>query len=244
MTAFDTLQYGDVWFAGPDSEREAWLAGVREERARVARALHDTLLQGVTGIALQLRAALNLLQRDPEEATELIAAIATLAELTSRETRRAVSAMRAGAPDEGELATAIVEAIRGAGRSDGVEVVALPGERTCDMPPLVRDTVFRVGLEAVQNALKHARARRIEVLVACDPHGVRLDVRDDGWGFDVAADFRSYSDHWGLVGMREQAERIGATLRVRSAPGSGTTVTLSAPLDAAGRFGSARPAAA
>ena len=240
----DTLQYGDAWFAGPDSEREAWLAGVREERARVARALHDTLLQGVTGIALQLRAALSLLQRDPEEATELIGAIATLAELTSQDTRRAVSAMRAGAPEEGELATAIVEASRGAARSDRVEIVAVPGERPCDVPLLVRDTVFRVGLEAVQNALKHARARRIEVSVTCDAHRVRLVVRDDGRGFEVASDFRSYADHWGLVGMGEQAERIGATLRVRSAAGSGTTVTLVAPLHAVRRSGRARPAAA
>lgn len=235
MTAIDTLQYGDAEFAGPDSEREAWCAGVREERARVARALHDTLLQGVTGIALQLRAALRLLQRDPEEATELITAIATLAELTSQETRRAVSAMRAGAPDRREVATAIVEASRGAARSDGVEIVAASGEPPFDMPAIVRDTVFRVGLEAVQNALKHAGAGRIEVRVACDAHSMRLVVRDDGRGFEVAADFRSYADHWGLLGMREQAERIGATLRIRSAPGSGTTVTLTAPLHAVRR---------
>jgi signal transduction histidine kinase len=235
VTSIDTLQYGDAEFAGPDSEREAWCAGVREERARVARALHDTLLQGVTGIALQLRAALRLLQRDPEEATELITAIATLAELTSQETRRAVSAMRAGTPDNGEVATAIVEASRGAARSDGVEIVAASGEQPFDMPAIVRDTVFRVGLEAVQNALKHAGAGRIEVRVACDAHRMRLVVRDDGRGFVVATDFRSYADHWGLLGMREQAERIGATLRIRSAPGCGTTVTMTAPLHAVRR---------
>jgi signal transduction histidine kinase len=196
----------------------------------MARALHDTLLQGVTGIALQLRSALRLLESAPDEATELIAAVATLAELTSREARRAVWVMRAGAPEGAELAAAIVEASRQAARPAGVELAASPRGRPCPMPAIARDTLFRVGLEAVHNALKHAGARRIEVRVAYEPRQVQLVVRDDGRGFEVDPDFRSYADHWGLLGMREQAERVGAVLRVDSAPGSGTTVELTVPL--------------
>jgi signal transduction histidine kinase len=94
---------------------------------------------------------------------------------------------------------------------------------------VIEDTVLRVGREAVVNAVKHAEAHRIGVLIAYGARAVRLEVVDDGRGFLVEPDLRAYAGHWGLLGMRERADRVGGTLTIQSAAGAGTTIALLIP---------------
>ena len=97
------------------------------------------------------------------------------------------------------------------------------------IPAVVEDTVFRVAQEAVINASRHSGARSIRVALGYEPRGVRLTVEDDGRGFTVDPHGRSHGGHWGLLGMRERAERVEGQLVVRSAEGTGTTIELQVP---------------
>lgn len=223
---------------------EARFAGIIEERSRMAREIHDTLLQGVTGIALQLRAAMPGLRHAPRQAADTLEGIAALAEQTSRDARRAVWDMRVAAPDGADLADALADVGRRAAGKSGAIVEATRSGKVCALSRTIRDTVFQVGQEALANALKHAEAGRVVVSIAYEPRAVRLTVRDDGRGFQVEPDFRSYEGHWGLLGMGEQAKRIGATLTVNSAPGGGTTIDLWVPLPARKRPRRGHPAKA
>lgn len=195
-----------------------------EERTRLAREIHDSLLQGVTGIMLQLRASLPSLHGAPAAATESIRRVVELAESTIRDARRAVWDMRALPLVTKGLPKAIEEAVQRAAGTIALDF-AIKGESR-PLRPDVEDTVFRVAQEAVVNAVKHADAKRISVRLTYAPRSVRLTVTDDGRGFLVKRPFGAHAGRWGLLGMRERAERIGASLAIRSAPNRGTTVTL------------------
>jgi signal transduction histidine kinase len=100
----------------------------------------------------------------------------------------------------------------------------------CDEPDTlfaVKEALYRIAQEAMQNAVKHARPSRLEVRLAREPEGLSLAVRDDGIGFDPSA---AYPGHLGLRSMRERAERLGGTLEILSAPGRGTQVRAHIPL--------------
>jgi signal transduction histidine kinase len=216
----------------------ARFAGVLEERTRLAREIHDTLLQGITGIALQLRAALPDVQTSPGAALAALERIAGLAEQTSREARQAVWDIRP-APLSGQAFAEAVEST--ARRIIGGEPIALRMRtlgRARRLGPNVQATVLRVVREAVANTVRHARASTIHVTLSFAPRSVRVTVADDGCGFTVEPDFRTYAGHWGLLGMHERAREIGASLGVRSAPSQGTQVTLAVSVPSATRNGS------
>jgi len=103
--------------------------------------------------------------------------------------------------------------------------VAVDGDAT-PLSALIEDTILRIAQEAVANAVKHSGSPRIAVSLAYEPNAVTLTVADTGVGFDVASAFHTYLGRWGLLGMRERADRIGASLEVRSRAGQGTTVAL------------------
>jgi PAS domain S-box-containing protein len=210
---------------------EARFAAALEERTRLAREIHDSLLQGVTGIALQLRATLPRLRA--AEAAEAIRKVVELAESTIRDARRAVWDMRAPSLVQKGLPDALEEAVRRV--ADGVKVVFEVGGKPRPLAAEAEDTIFRVGQEATLNAVKHASAKKISVKLAYKTRDVTLTVSDDGRGFRVEQAFRAYAGRWGLLGMRERAERIGATLDVRSAAGRGTKVELRVPVSRAAR---------
>ncbi|HJQ18990.1 MAG TPA: MEDS domain-containing protein [Gemmatimonadaceae bacterium] len=205
---------------------EARFAAVLEERTRLAREIHDSLLQGVTGIALQLRATLPRLRSSA--ATSAIEGVVELAESTIRDARRAVWDMRAPALAQKGLASALEEAVRRTAGRVKLEFVITGKQR--ELRPEVEDTLFRIGQEATLNAVKHGKAKRISVSLTYKPRSVTLAITDNGRGFNVDQAFRAYSGHWGLLGMRERADRIGAALNIRSAAGRGTVVQLRVPI--------------
>jgi signal transduction histidine kinase len=97
------------------------------------------------------------------------------------------------------------------------------------MPPEVESVMFRVASEAVTNVVRHAHARTVRVMLIYGDRSVRLAVQDDGRGFAVDPDLRTYAGHWGLLGMRERASQLRGRFRVRSAPGAGTKIMLQVP---------------
>jgi signal transduction histidine kinase len=201
-----------------------------EERTRLAREIHDTLLQHVTGIALQLRAALPHVQTSPHDAFTTLQRVADLAEDTSREARQVVWDMRPNVIDEEEFVQAVEITAR---RILGGAPIALHFAVSGDprrLPEEAQRVVLRIVQEAMANVVRHAAAKAIRLTLSFGARRLRVVVADDGRGFMVSSDFRSYVGHWGLVGMQERADQIGGLLQVKSAPNRGTTVTLELPI--------------
>jgi PAS domain S-box-containing protein len=212
---------------------EARFAAMLAERTRLAREIHDTLLQGFTGIGLKLVAVANRVTGQPETAAELREVVA-LAQKTLEDARRAVWDMRSPSLAAEEftaaLRTAAEESTQGTGLSLACDMEGLP--RPVD--PEVEAVVFRVVQEALANTVKHAAAQSVRVRCVFGPRQLRVTIDDDGKGFTVDPDFRAYGGHWGLLGMRERAGQIGAKVAVRSSPGQGSRVTLLVPYHARG----------
>jgi len=214
---------------------KARFAGILEERTRLARELHDTLLQGVTGIALQLGTVLPYVRTSPDAAAKELERIVELALATSRDARQAVWDMRPPVLDDSEFVRAVeVTAQRlVSGAAIAVRVTVAGAVRPLSLTH--QSVVLRVVQEAVGNAVRHAEARTIRVSLAYRDRSIRVAVVDDGRGFAVETDFHSYQGHWGLLGMQERAGSLSGELVVRSAPGRGTRVTLAVPYRARSR---------
>ena len=204
---------------------EARFAAMLDERIRIARELHDTLLQGFTGVGLQLVAVTNRVAGPPE----IVAALHDVVALTQRTlegARRAIWDIRpassAGGDFVGTLRAAAEEAVRGTDvRLDFVvEGSVLP------TGPDVEAAVLRVMQEAITNVVKHAAAPTVRVVLMYEPTRIRLTVTDHGRGFVVDPEFRAYGGHLGLLGMQERASQVRGTLTVRSSPGQGTDIVL------------------
>jgi PAS domain S-box-containing protein len=201
---------------------------VLEERTRLAREIHDTLLQGFTGVALRLVAAINRVA-GPPEATAALRDVVELARMTLEDARRAVWDLRSPALEGGDLTATLrsvaEDCIRGTELTLAFESTGPP--RPVD--PAAIAVAVRVVQEAITNAVKHAAAHTVQVHLAFEARGLRLAVSDDGRGFVVDPDLRAYGGHWGLLGMRERASQVRGRLRIRSSPGQGTEVVFLAP---------------
>ena len=200
------------------------------ERTRIARDLHDTLLQSFHGVLLRLQTVSQLMRERPMEAQEkLESTIDEVAEAIT-EGRDAVQGLRESTIQSNDLALAISTLGEGLA-SDSTSQrsgfrVAVEGEAR-DLHPILRDEIFRIAAEALRNAFQHAQARKIEVEIRYDDEQFRLRVRDDGKGIDPAVLSRhSTEGHYGLPGMRERATLIGGKLVVWSEVGAGTKVEL------------------
>ncbi len=201
-----------------------------EERARMAREIHDTLAQGLTAIGLHVEGALNLLEKDPPRARDrLQRALATTRE-SLEEARRSVLELRAAPLDGKPLGEALAALGRAFTSETGVRVhVQASGDP--NLSPRVESELFRIAQEALANVRRHAHAHEVEVSLHADRANVRLEVRDDGRGFDPRV---RREGHHGIDGMRERARLLGGRLRIASEPGRGTKIVATAPL-AAGR---------
>jgi signal transduction histidine kinase len=209
------------------------------ERVRVAGEVHDTLLQGFTGVTLQLQGAVQRWHADGRhDAANELSRVLSLADETLREARDAVWDLRASETDDGDLAGALENAVRRAIGASGTHLrFAVSGTRR-PLAPAIQMALVRIAREAAFNAMKHAKPPTVELLLSYEPSSVRLDVRDDGQGLlrsDI--DAAAPGGHWGVVGMRERARRVGGTLEIRSAPGRGTALSLSIPTESRPREG-------
>ena len=197
------------------------------ERTRVARELHDTLLQTVQGSKL---VADNALSR-PEDAVRMYRAMEQVSGWlgqASTEGRAAVNALRASTQETNDLAEALDHAIENCRRQGSLQAsLSVAGEGR-EMHPVVRDEVYRIGYEAIRNACTHSGGSRLEVGLTYG-HDLIVRVSDNGVGIDPAFASAGREGHFGLQGMRERAARIGATLTVMSSASSGTEIKVVVP---------------
>ena len=213
------------------------------ERTRIARELHDTLLQSFQGLLLRFQSVAKLLPDRPIEAEQRLHVALDQAAAAITEGRDAVQGLRSSALEMNELADGIKaiaeELTRDTAPADSpaIEVEIEGGPR--NLNPIVRDEAYRIASEALRNAVRHAKAKRIMVEIRYDKRQFRLRVRDDGQGIDESIVQRQPSGHFGLPGMRERAEIVGGNLEVWTRLDSGTQVELTIPgaiaYDARGR---------
>ncbi len=206
-----------------------------DERLRIARELHDTLLQSFHGLMFQFQAARNLLPRRTGSAMQALDEALLAAELALAEGRDAIRDLRPEAVaqrDLAELLTTVGQESVKAGAADG----NLPSFRVIvegkprKLSPTLQCETYRIASEVIRNAFNHALASNIEVEIRYDEHQLRLRIRDDGKGIDLKdVEVNGRPGHWGLPGIRERAERIGSHLEVWSEAGAGTEVELRVP---------------
>jgi PAS domain S-box-containing protein len=199
-------------------------ASILEERNRMAREIHDTLAQAFTGILVQAGAATQVLTDDLEATQAHLDMIEELARSGLAEARRSVTALRPQLLEEGDLSSALhrlVTQMRAA--TDTALVYEIQGT-AYSLPAEVENHLLRMGQEALTNAIKYANAGEIRVELVYDNTQCILRVKDDGRGFGVGS--IPLSSGFGLLGMSERAERIGAQLMIQSQPEQGTEIVV------------------
>jgi signal transduction histidine kinase len=205
-------------------------AAVLEERQRLAREIHDTLAQGLTGVVTQLEAAEAALEDRPGAARGHLDTARRLARDSLGEARRSVNALRPGPLEEGRLVDALADVAAGWTRDRGVPATVTTVGQARPLPSETEVTLLRVAQEALANAGRHAGASAVALTLAFADGQVSLDVTDDGAGFDPASPPPSPSGGgYGLTAMRERVAALQGSLDVESGPGQGTTVVATIP---------------
>ena len=197
------------------------------ERNRIAQELHDTLLQGFLSASMQAQIVAERLSPDSPVKPGLNRALELMRQVIE-EARNAVRGLRSSQSASIDLEQALVR-IRDEFDDDSIDFrVVSEGERR-NLHPVLRDDIYRISREAVLNAFRHSQASRIEVEITYASSALRLSIRDNGLGLDAQTLKTGRDGHWGLSGMRERADRIGARFYLRSTPGSGTEIELTLP---------------
>ena len=214
---------------------DAGLEARVNERARIARELHDTLLQSFQGLVFRFQAARNQLPDRPEEASETLDSALVSADRALEEGRSSIQELRSEVLKESNMEEVLLAMGRELASSKNGEYSSPPlrviveGTRRAKRA-MIREEIYRIARELLRNAYRHAHARSIEVELRYDDDAFVLIVRDDGKGIDTSVlKGRGRSGHWGLPGMYERAEGIGARLDVWSEAGAGTEVRLTVP---------------
>lgn len=202
------------------------------ERARIAQDLHDTLLQGVLSASMHLQVANNRLS-DDSPAKPLLIQAHQLMDQVINEGRNALQGLRSSNGDPRKLEQAFSRIPQELGDQRDVAYRVVVEGLPRPLHPVIRDEVYRIGREALVNAFRHATAGSIEIQVEYTAAHLRVAVRDDGCGIDPHVLQGGRESHWGLPGMRERAEQIGAKLKLRSRLHAGTEVELLVPHDVA-----------
>jgi signal transduction histidine kinase len=201
---------------------------VAQERTRVTRELHDSLLQGFSGVVLQLEAVARQFESNPGTSKQRLERAIHQADHSLAEARRTIMSMRLPALENQTLPEALSAV--GSQATEGTSIsfhLAVRGH-VRQLPYDAQANLYLVGREAITNAVNHARAKRIAAQLTYSTKATRLTVEDDGSGFDLES-AKAKQDHWGLLGMQERAKHLGATLSIDSATGRGTKIEVAIP---------------
>ncbi len=203
------------------------------ERTRIARDLHDTLLQSFQGLLLRFQAGINMLSARPADARNVLEDAVEHASQAIAEGRDAIKGLRMSTIEKNDLAAAIKaiadEIAETQGKAAANPQVLVEGTPR-ELHPILRDEIYRLGTEALRNAFRHAQAKNVEVEIRYDAKYFRLRVRDDGKGIPsnvLSGDGRE--GHYGLPGMRERAKLVGGKLTIWTEVDSGTEIELTIP---------------
>jgi signal transduction histidine kinase len=203
-------------------------AGTLDERRRMAREIHDTLAQGLTGIVTQLQAAEQAAARTPDDPTgwrRHVAAATRLARDSLTEARRSVDALRPEPLEGCRLSEALSSVGERWSALNGIPAQVTTTGTARPIDPEAEFALLRAAQEALANVARHAHATRVGLTISYMENEVALDVRDDGVGFDPAAPGHGF----GLVAMRQRIAGLSGTLQVESEPGGGTAVSACVP---------------
>jgi signal transduction histidine kinase len=205
------------------------------ERTRIARELHDTLLQSLHGLMFRFQAARNMLPGRPEQAMQDLDGAIARTEQAIAESRGAIRDLRSEPVAQSDLAELLMAmrqelaTFEDANCDGPVFRVIVEGERR-RLSPILQAEVYGIARELLRNAFQHASAHRIEAEIRYEDHLFRLRVRDDGKGMDPKVlEAGGRTGHWGLAGVRERAQKLGVRLDFWSEAGAGTEVQLTVP---------------
>ncbi|HVM49012.1 MAG TPA: GAF domain-containing protein [Candidatus Acidoferrum sp.] len=202
-------------------------AAVRAERNRMARDIHDTLAQGFTGVIVQLEAVEEAMSKGLKaKAGECLSRAGALARESLHEARRSVQALRLRSLEETDVCEALQNLIRNMTSGTSVRAEFNVRGRQPELPPEWEQNLLLIGQEVLTNALRHAQASEFKARLAFERETIRLDLSDNGKGFDQAG----RHDGFGLQGMKERAQEMGGRLTIRSAMNEGTAVSIVLPL--------------
>jgi signal transduction histidine kinase/streptogramin lyase len=224
-----------VLLAGGAVWRLRWRAVQRRfmlvfsERTRVAREIHDTLLQSLVGVALQLNTIAQRPESSPDAMRAHLATLRKQVERFIREARQSIWNLRSPALAVHDLPTALREACQTVTDGTDVRFELVVIGKSRGFAPRVEEQLLRIGQEAVSNAVRHANANVVCLELQYAEQSVLLRVSDDGCGFDPAV-VAAVGNHWGLRNMEERAQQIGGKLTVVTRPGSGTVLETTAPV--------------
>ena len=212
---------------GQDLIEQQREAAILKERTRMARDIHDTLAQGFTGVIVQMEAAEEaLLEEDSEHAIGHVQRARELARESLREARRSVHALRPQALEKAPFADALEAIIKNTAAGTALRTEFRITGKPRELARLVEENLLHIGQEALTNSLKHAHATKFQAQLSFNPDAVYLELQDNGDGFNVG---NSNGGGFGLIGMKERAEQIGATVDVSSKPGAGTSIVAVSP---------------
>lgn len=198
------------------------------ERTRIAQDLHDTLLQGFLSASMQLHVANDHIAED-SPAKPLVRRVLQLMGQVIEEGRDAVRGLRSTSGNADDLETAFTQAGQEFGNEKVKDCRVIVDGTPKQLHPIIRDEAYRIGREALANAFRHSQANKIQIELEYSAKQLRILVRDDGIGIDPEVLQSGRDGHWGLAGMRERAESIGARLKVFSRANAGTEVELTIP---------------
>jgi len=211
---------------GSQMEKQA----IAQERARIARELHDSLGQELVGIALQLDSASLRLHTTPQQAEESLNMARMMIRHSQAETKRSVADLRAGELESTDLPTALEDLVQPLMATAGSTQLHLEVEGTPRrLQGVVEHHLLRIGQEAAANAVRHGHSKNITVRICYHEAEVAVEVKDDGCGFDTTEAMAVASNHFGLLGLRERANKLQGRLRIDSQLGAGTVVSVTVP---------------
>ncbi len=223
---FEQLQASQGELAS--AERQA---GILEERARLAREIHDTLAQGLASVVMHLEAAEQMLLVNAAAASEHLDQARRAARDNLAEARRFVWALQPPALERDALPKALARVAERWSDEHHIPVVVSVTGDPCTLVPELEVTFLRGAQEALANISKHARAHQVNLTLSYMNDQVAMDVNDDGIGFDLTQiDTGRQADSFGLTGMRQRVERLGGRLSIESAVGEGTTLMVAIPI--------------
>lgn len=195
---------------------------ILEERNRMAREIHDTLAQSFAGIIIHLGAAERVIAANPEQAQAHIKTVSELARSGLAESRRSVESLRPQLLEDGDLYSALNQIAKQMSSDTDTRTILEEVGTAYSLPLEVENNLLRIGQEALTNAFKYAKATAIKIELVYEISKFILRVQDNGQGFDTES--ICFRNGFGLLGMRERADRINALLTVNSRPGNGTEV--------------------
>jgi signal transduction histidine kinase len=201
---------------------------VSQERIRLAQELHDTLAHSLSAVTVQLEAAEAIWDMDAAKARTMVDGALGNTRSGLTEARRALQALRAGPLEEVGLRVAVGNLARSMAARSNLELELTLPDQLPRLTQAEEHCLYRVAQEALSNVARHARATQVRVALQLTRGHLTLTIADDGRGFDVAT---VNGGHYGLKGLRERAELVGASLDIVSAQPHGTTLTLSAPIE-------------